>query len=84
MDPSSLPFPGMCDALLTSRILNSFDYSDDSPPFDIKLFLGQIPRVYTEEQLKQVFQKIGPIRSIKILVNPQTLESKGTYARVTV
>eukprot|EP00053_Salpingoeca_punica_P016345 m.153909 g.153909 ORF g.153909 m.153909 type:complete len:1345 (-) comp16948_c0_seq4:430-4464(-) len=47
-----------------------------APSFD-KLFVGQIPRTYTEEQLRPLFEQFGAIASLNILKDRTTHASKG-------
>lgn len=46
----------------------------------IKLFIGQIPKSYNEEQLTAFLQPYGTIHDISILKNRMTNESKGERA----
>ena len=43
----------------------------------IKMFVGQIPRNMSEQELKQMFEEYGPIYQLNILRDKQTGESKG-------
>lgn len=43
----------------------------------IKMFVGQIPRAWKEQEIIQLFQDFGPIHSINILRDKKSGESRG-------
>ena len=43
----------------------------------IKMFVGQIPRTWDENDLKNLFEEYGPIHSMNILRDKITGQSKG-------
>ena len=48
-------------------------------PDAIKMFVGQIPRNWDENDLKNLFEEYGPIHSMNILRDKLTTQSKGLY-----
>jgi hypothetical protein len=46
-------------------------------PDALKLFIGQIPRTWTENELRPIFEPFGPIAELMILKDRFTHESKG-------
>ena len=46
-------------------------------PDAIKMFVGQIPRHWDENDLKNLFEEYGPIHSMNILRDKITGQSKG-------
>jgi RNA recognition motif-containing protein len=44
-----------------------------------KLFVGQIPRDITEDELATYFESFGPIRELSIIRDPATAASKGKF-----
>ena len=48
----------------------------------IKMFVGQIPRHYDEEDLRKMFSKYGPVYNVTVLRDKQKGQSKGEqYSR---
>lgn len=45
----------------------------------IKMFVGQIPRAWQEQDIIQLFQDFGPINSINILRDKKSGESRGEF-----
>lgn len=63
---------------VTAHGKNSSDAQPQQPDSDsIKLFVGQIPRSMTEEQLHELFAVYGRIYQIGILKDQGTMENKG-------
>uniref|UniRef100_A0A8C6PU12 CUGBP Elav-like family member 2 n=1 Tax=Nothobranchius furzeri TaxID=105023 RepID=A0A8C6PU12_NOTFU len=59
---------GFCDAeLLYSKMNGSLEHMDQPDPDSIKMFVGQIPRSWTETELKELFEPFGPVYQINIL-----------------
>eukprot|EP00051_Salpingoeca_urceolata_P013613 m.171539 g.171539 ORF g.171539 m.171539 type:complete len:308 (+) comp17842_c0_seq11:106-1029(+) len=48
-----------------------------TPEERIKLFVGQIPRAYTEKELRQMFEQFGPVVDVHVLTDKFTGNSKG-------
>ncbi|KAK5604553.1 CUGBP Elav-like member 2 [Crenichthys baileyi] len=63
-----------------SKMNGSLEHMDQPDPDAIKMFVGQIPRSWTETELKELFEPFGPVYQINILrdrtQNPP--QSKGT------
>lgn len=48
------------------------------PDFDsMKMFVGQIPKEWTETECRQLLQEFGEIYSINLLKDKRTAKSKG-------
>lgn len=47
-------------------------------PDAIKLFIGQVPKNFSEEDLQTHFSEFGSIHELRILRNRHTNEHKGT------
>lgn len=60
----------------------ALDHSDQPDPDAIKMFVGQIPRSWSEKELKELFEPYGAVYQINVLrdrsQNPP--QSKGTVA----
>lgn len=58
----------------------ALEHSDQPDPDAIKMFVGQIPRSWSEKELKELFEPYGAVYQINILrdrsQNPP--QSKGT------
>lgn len=58
----------------------ALDHSDQPDPDAIKMFVGQIPRSWSEKELKELFEPYGAVYQINVLrdrsQNPP--QSKGT------
>ena len=46
-------------------------------PDSVKLFIGQVPRSFTESDLRPFVEEFGPIHELSILRDKATGESKG-------
>lgn len=68
------------------KINGSLDHSDQPDIDSIKMFVGQIPRSWSEDQLRELFEPYGAVYEINVLRdrsqsppqskgNPQTLVS---------
>ena len=58
----------------------SYDMEDNGEEKDqdtIKLFVGQIPRTYTEDDLREIFQEYGAIHDITVLREKATNAHRG-------
>lgn len=54
--------------------------SPSQPDSDaVKMFVGQIPRSWQEQDIIQLFQDFGPIHSINILRDKKSGESRGKH-----
>ena len=43
----------------------------------MKLFVANLPRQTTEDELKEFFSKIGPVKEVKIIMDRETNQSRG-------
>lgn len=63
-----------------SKMNGSLEHLDQPDPDSIKMFVGQIPRAWSETELKELFEPFGAVHQINILrdrtQNPP--QSKGT------
>lgn len=46
----------------------------------IKLFIGQIPRSMTEEELRDMFEVYGSVFQVVVLKDQGTMENKGEWS----
>jgi RNA recognition motif-containing protein len=63
-----------------SELENGHDLADTGKQPDadhIKMFVGQLPRTFTEEDCRKVFEEFGPIHSINILRDKVSGQGKG-------
>ncbi|XP_069031977.1 CUGBP Elav-like family member 2 isoform X2 [Embiotoca jacksoni] len=64
------------------KMNGALEHSDQPDPDAIKMFVGQIPRSWSEKELKELFEPYGAVYQINILrdrsQNPP--QSKGTDA----
>lgn len=62
------------------KMNGALEHSDQPDPDAIKMFVGQIPRSWSEKELKELFEPYGAVYQINILrdrsQNPP--QSKGT------
>uniref|UniRef100_A0A183CKE4 RRM domain-containing protein n=1 Tax=Globodera pallida TaxID=36090 RepID=A0A183CKE4_GLOPA len=42
----------------------------------IKMFIGQIPKIWDEQQLKEYFEEFGPIYQLSVLRDKETASSR--------
>ncbi|XP_023223155.1 CUGBP Elav-like family member 2 isoform X10 [Centruroides sculpturatus] len=67
---------GNCSILfLKQRIMNP--HQDQPDPDAIKMFVGQIPRNWDENDLKTMFEDFGPVYQINVLRDKLTGQSRG-------
>lgn len=63
-----------------NKMNGALDHSDQPDPDAIKMFVGQIPRSWSEKELKELFEPYGAVYQINVLrdrsQNPP--QSKGT------
>lgn len=63
-----------------SKMNGSLEHLDQPDPDAIKMFVGQIPRSWSETELRELFEPFGAVHQINILrdrtTNPP--QSKGT------
>lgn len=75
--PPSLLF---CSNGTANKMNGALDHSDQPDPDAIKMFVGQIPRSWSEKELKELFEPYGAVYQINVLrdrsQNPP--QSKGT------
>ncbi|XP_038164869.1 CUGBP Elav-like family member 2 isoform X4 [Cyprinodon tularosa] len=50
-----------------SKMNGSLEHMDQPDPDAIKMFVGQVPRSWTETELKELFEPFGPVYQINIL-----------------
>ncbi|XP_013889245.1 CUGBP Elav-like family member 2 isoform X1 [Austrofundulus limnaeus] len=50
-----------------SKMNGSLEHMDQPDPDTIKMFVGQIPRSWTDTELKELFEPFGPVYQINIL-----------------
>lgn len=48
-------------------------------PDSLKMFVGQIPRHWTENDLKRLFEEYGAVHQISILRDKSTQQSRGKF-----
>lgn len=63
--------------------MRRLDYTHDVPPLGcqsdaIKLFIGNIPKTYTAENLRPLFDRIGTVIELVVVRDKLTDESKGS------
>ena len=46
-------------------------------PDSLKMFVGQIPKAYEEDKLREMFSEFGPVYELNVLRDKKTGESKG-------
>ncbi|EPQ14494.1 CUGBP Elav-like family member 2 [Myotis brandtii] len=67
-----------------NKMNGALDHSDQPDPDAIKMFVGQIPRSWSEKELKELFEPYGAVYQINVLrdrsQNPP--QSKGTVRGV--
>uniref|UniRef100_A0A8B9RR65 RRM domain-containing protein n=1 Tax=Accipiter nisus TaxID=211598 RepID=A0A8B9RR65_9AVES len=65
-----------------NKMNGALDHSDQPDPDAIKMFVGQIPRSWSEKELKELFEPYGAVYQINVLrdrsQNPP--QSKGTVS----
>lgn len=59
------------------RTMNSPVGKDQPDPDAIKMFVGQIPRSWDENDLKKMFEEFGPVYQINVLRDKSTGTSRG-------
>jgi RNA recognition motif-containing protein len=75
--PSTSP-PSPNNDTTTGNTTPTTALAKQEPDLDtIKMFVGQIPRNMSEQELKQMFEEYGSIYQLNILRDKQTGESKG-------
>ncbi|XP_069031986.1 CUGBP Elav-like family member 2 isoform X3 [Embiotoca jacksoni] len=82
MVESRLLVPGDRINGTAGKMNGALEHSDQPDPDAIKMFVGQIPRSWSEKELKELFEPYGAVYQINILrdrsQNPP--QSKGTDA----
>lgn len=51
----------------SSKMNGSLEHLDQPDPDSIKMFVGQIPRSWSETELKELFEPFGAVHQINIL-----------------
>eukprot|EP00210_Caulerpa_lentillifera_P000262 g255.t1 len=72
-----------CPSTLHPSQMRRLDYSHDIPPLGcnpdaMKLFVGNIPKSYTAESLRPLFESIGSVVELVVVRDKLTDESKGS------
>lgn len=57
--------------------MNTESGSGEPDADSIKMFVGQIPRQWTESDLLKLFEEYGPVYQISILKDKATQENRG-------
>ncbi|XP_063304308.1 CUGBP Elav-like family member 2 isoform X4 [Pelobates fuscus] len=65
-DPIILQCTGASNGT-TSKMNGALDHSDQPDPDSIKMFVGQIPRSWSEKELKDLFEPYGAVYQINVL-----------------
>ncbi|XP_029104397.1 CUGBP Elav-like family member 2 isoform X2 [Scleropages formosus] len=65
-DASELPGPIQSNGT-TSKMNGALEHADQPDPDAIKMFVGQIPRSWSEKELKELFEPYGAVYQINIL-----------------
>ncbi|KAL7982184.1 hypothetical protein Chor_009782 [Crotalus horridus] len=67
-----------------NKMNGALDHSDQPDPDAIKMFVGQIPRSWSEKELKELFEPYGAVYQINVLrdrsQNPP--QSKGPFLQL--
>ena len=63
--------------------MNSQSTSEPDPDA-IKMFVGQIPRSWDENDLRKLFEEFGPIYQLNVLRDKVTNQSKGIWKMVQI
>ncbi|XP_032896030.1 CUGBP Elav-like family member 2 isoform X2 [Amblyraja radiata] len=65
---NSTEIPGSLQSNGTNNKMNgAIDHSDQPDPDAIKMFVGQIPRSWSEKELKELFEPYGTVYQINVL-----------------
>uniref|UniRef100_A0A671N3Z0 CUGBP Elav-like family member 2 n=1 Tax=Sinocyclocheilus anshuiensis TaxID=1608454 RepID=A0A671N3Z0_9TELE len=68
--PLTLPnvrFLSLCSNGTAGKMNGALEHSDQPDPDAIKMFVGQIPRSWSEKELKELFEPYGAVYQINIL-----------------
>lgn len=65
--PLSLIFLSLCSNGTAGKMNGALEHSDQPDPDAIKMFVGQIPRSWSEKELKELFEPYGAVYQINIL-----------------
>ncbi|UXI22993.1 hypothetical protein NH340_JMT08936 [Sarcoptes scabiei] len=58
------------------------NWPDSTPPSGCEIFVGKIPREIYEDELIPLFEKIGKLWDLRLMIDPTTSQSRG-YAFIT-
>ncbi|XP_078712653.1 CUGBP Elav-like family member 2 isoform X3 [Lampetra fluviatilis] len=64
LNPSQVPSKG---SLNKSTMNGSLEHMEQPDPDAIKMFVGQVPRAWSEKELKEMFESFGPVYEINVL-----------------
>lgn len=57
--------------------------SEKMPDSDaIKMFIGQIPKPWNENDVRMYFEQFGPIYMVNVLRDKVTKQSRGTFHKI--
>lgn len=75
-------FPSVSSNGTANKMNGALDHSDQPDPDAIKMFVGQIPRSWSEKELKELFEPYGAVYQINVLrdrsQNPPQSKGKTT------
>lgn len=57
----------LCSNGTANKMNGALDHSDQPDPDAIKMFVGQIPRSWSEKELKELFEPYGAVYQINVL-----------------
>lgn len=58
------------------------DWSGTAPPNGCEIFVGRIPKDIYEDELIPVFEKLGKLWDLRLMIDPVSAQSRG-YAFIT-
>ncbi len=67
LTPHNACFLFLCSNGTAGKMNGALEHSDQPDPDAIKMFVGQIPRSWSEKELKELFEPYGAVYQINIL-----------------